>query len=120
MLSRILPPEEWPRLTGTELASQWCNLDPAWTQILVVEDEGQIVGCWALMNVWHLEGVWIAPAYRQRASVARRLWTGMRRLMASVGATHAVTGAIAGPVERLLDKHAQELPGRFYVLEMGV
>lgn len=119
MLSRLLPPSEWHRLAETDLRSVVAGLDPSWVQVLVVEDKGAIVGCLTLMNVWHLEGLWIAPAYRQRVSVARRLWVGIHRLMAYVGAGAAVAGSITPEMDQMLAERASALPGRFYVLPRG-
>lgn len=81
MTTRILPPSEWPaKLAGT-------LLDPAWQgfsehdRVVVVEDaEGQVIGCTALMLVWHLEGTWIAPEHRGKASVGRRMYRAARDL----------------------------------------
>lgn len=72
MTTRLLPPSEWARLKGT-------LLDPAWRsfsvsdKILVVEDGDQIVACVSLTQQWHLDGLWVHEAYRQRVSVGRRL-----------------------------------------------
>lgn len=79
MTTRLLPPSEWPRLTGT-------LLDPAWRsfsysdKIMVVEDGEQIVACVSLTQQWHLDGLWIQPAYRHRVSVGRRLLRTVRQL----------------------------------------
>lgn len=75
MTSRLLPPAEWPRLEGTILASVYPAMNPGSDRIIVVEDdEGTIIGCAALLLIWHLAGPWIAPASRQRVSVYRRLY----------------------------------------------
>ena len=125
MITRILPPEEWGRLVDTPLESSWQDLNPSWAKVLVVEDGDRIVGCWTLLSIWHLEGLWIAPDYRQKTSVARRIWVGMKRLMGSVGAGAAVTAAITPDIESLLDGRSRALLGpegerlSWYVLEMG-
>lgn len=119
LTTRELPPEEWSRLDGTELGASWHQLQPTWARVLVVEDGDQIVGCWALMNLWHLEGLWLAPEWQHRPSVARRLWVGMRRLMASVGAQSAITASVTPNVQALLEKRAVALPVNWYVMQMG-
>lgn len=80
MTTRLLPSAEWPRLAGT-------LLDPAWQgfnlndRVVVTENAaGEIVGCFALMQVWHLEGAWIDPRYRGKVSVGRRLYKAARDL----------------------------------------
>lgn len=82
MRDRVLPVDEWPRLTPTLLGQSWPYLDPATSQVVVVEDdEGAIIGCVSLVRVWHLEGVWIAPAHRGKASVGRRLLMGFAAIV---------------------------------------
>lgn len=117
MLStRELPSAEWPKLAGTELEAVWPILTPE-AKVIVVEDEaGAIVGCWALMQFWHAEGVWIAPAYQKRTSVARRLWLGMRGLAAQAGVARVITAAADDQIVALLDKHGIKLPAQEYVL----
>lgn len=104
MTSRILPPEEWPRLAGTELETSWPHLDPANAQIVVVEHEGVIVACWALMRVVHVEGVWIAPAHRGTLGVVKRLLTVMRGCARAWGASYVWTGAITDDVRGLIGR----------------
>lgn len=77
MTTRLLPRAEYHRLAGTLLESAVAVL-PAESVVVAVEDDGQLVACGALYPVWHLDGVWIAPAYRQRVSVGRRLLRGLR------------------------------------------
>jgi GNAT superfamily N-acetyltransferase len=122
MTSRVLPVEEWPRLAGTELEAVWPTLDPGSAQIVVVEEAGQIVGCWALLAVWHVEGVWIHPDYRSRpAGVARRLLVAMRYLARRCGALAVLTGAIDPKVRHILTDHlhARPVPGEQFIWELG-
>jgi hypothetical protein len=118
--TRILPPEEYPRLAGTELELVWPTL-PMDAAVVVVEDGTEIVGCWAAFTLAHVEGVWVAPAHRGKTSVARRLLGGMRRALAEqFGATGAITGAMSDEVRGILDGlGAQKLPGDHYVLSLG-
>jgi N-acetylglutamate synthase-like GNAT family acetyltransferase len=59
----------------------------------VVEAEGEIVACWALFSMVHLEGCWIAPAQRKNAGVVRRLLAGMTRAARDMGAATVWTSA---------------------------
>ena len=115
MTDRVLPYEEWPKLAGTPLGDVIGQLNPATTAILVVEDEqGQIVGCWAACTVVHAEGAWIAPSYRKRPSVTVRLWRRMRQVIRATGATRVVTGANSPEIVALLErKSAQPLPQEY-------
>ncbi len=119
MTTRLLPPSEWPRLIGTEAETLWPTLDPMQAQILVVEEGDQILGCWTLMLVPHVECLWIHPQERSRVSVARRLWIGMRALASQIGARGVWTAAVDDPVRGLLDHaDARKLPGDHYLLPM--
>lgn len=117
MTERILPAREWYRLTGLEIGPLLSTLDPSRTEILVVEDEqGLIVGCWTLLQVLHAEGVWIDPAYRGKSSVARRLWTGMRKLVTSHGAKTFIATADSEGIAPLLARHGHAALPQEYVL----
>lgn len=72
--TRVLPQAEWSKLEATNAAGIWPHLDPQWAAPVVVEQDGQIVGSCLLLLMLHPECLWIAPAHRKRASVARRLW----------------------------------------------
>ncbi len=114
MTTRILPPDEWPRLIGTELETVWPHLPQDRCQVIVVERDGEIVACWMVMTMLHLEGVWIAPAYRKSGSVARRLIAKMREL---VGCQVAVTSALTPEVRTLIEKLGGTLlPGEHFAL----
>lgn len=85
-MTRLLPPQDWPKLDGTVLEHAWPYLDITTDKVVSVEDEsGAIIGCCCLHLQWHLEGVWIAPAYRRKVSVGRRLLKTVRQLF---GALH--------------------------------
>lgn len=118
MTSRVLPRHEWDRLAETELGAVCQYLDSSVTSILVVEDDqGAIVGCWSMFPVWHVEGVWVAPAHRGKASVARRLLQLMRRQAQRVGAATVMTGCLSPMVRALLTGlGATALPGEHFVI----
>lgn len=117
MTTRLLPPADWARLAGTELETVWPHL-PASARVIVVEDEaGAIVGCWALFSCVHVEGVWVAPEHRARTAVARRLLVGMRHEARDLGAQSVVTGALTDDVRQLITGlGGKALPGDLYVI----
>lgn len=119
--TRILPPEEWVRLAGTELEAVWPHLDTERARVIVVEDDaGTIVGCWALFPLVHAEGVWIAPAHRGKAAVARQLYRGMVQTARRMEAQTVLTAAVDDHVAELLAHlKAQQLPGQHFVLTVG-
>jgi len=119
MTARLLPREEWAKLHGTELDAAVPYL-PEPTHVVVVEQDGQIVGCWALMSYLHVEGLYIAPEHRKRGRVGWRLWQAMRDLVRSQGASVVLTAALSDEVRTLLAHvGATKLPGDHYVLPMG-
>lgn len=117
MTSRILPPSEWARLTGTEAEPLIAHLDPANAQVLVVEDDGQIVGTWTVLRLVHVECVWIAESHRGAFGVVKRLLRGMREIARGWGARNVLTGALTPQVEALIESlHGTPLPGRHFVI----
>lgn len=119
MTSRLLPVDEWPRLMGTEAETVWPLLDPSRASILVVEDAGAIVGTWIFMNVLHAECLWIAPSHRTKASVGRKLWSGLKRFAKEEGVQVVATAAMTDKVRELLDHAgAKRIPGDHYSMRV--
>jgi N-acetylglutamate synthase-like GNAT family acetyltransferase len=120
MTARELPQEEWSRLAPTELAQVWPLLKPGSTRILVVEDEtGTIVGCWALAQILHVEGLWIAPAHRSTGHVARHLLRTMQQWIREQDVSAVVTASMSPDVSNYLQRiGASELPGQAYIWPM--
>ena len=109
--------EEWPRLAHTEFRHvPWVTADEL--QVVVVEDRGQIVGCWGLMPMLHLEGLWIDPAYRGKPSVAKRLLAATWREVTRHAVRWVMTGSTDDRIKRLLERHmsAQKVPTESYVI----
>lgn len=78
MTARILPFEEWSKLAHTDLVSALPDLDPARVQILVIEDNADVIGCWAMAWCLHAECLWIDPQRRGKGGVLRKLLRAMR------------------------------------------
>lgn len=122
LCARVLPPEEWAtKLIGTDLECVISDLRqrPEATQVVIVEDGSNVVGCWAVMNVLTVHGLWINPEYRKRGTVARRLLEAMKATVRRLGATAVATSACTPEIEALLD-HAggTRQPGIAYMLPM--
>lgn len=116
MTTRILEPHEYPLLAGTEAADFVMHITDA-ALVIVVEDEGVILGCHILQPVLHAEGLWIHPDHRGRVSVARRLWSAVQRnAKEHFGADWFATGAASDDVCRLLEHvGAVKLPDHYMV-----
>src|SRR6185369_10825009 len=102
MRSRILPPEEWHRLVGTEAEKMFPHMNPEETRVMVVEDDaGEIAATWSLVRVVHAEFLWCAPKYRGSFGVAKRLLRIMRETAAAWNVSSVFTGAMSSHVEDL-------------------
>lgn len=120
MTSRVLPPDEWHRLAGTEVESIVPGLDPAQTAVLVVEDDGSIVGTWVLLRMAHVECFWIAPDRRGKSGVFRHLLRHMRAIAHSWGVPCPITGAVTPEVSEMIRRLGGiPLPGEHFALPMG-
>ena len=109
--SRVLPPDEWPRLVGTEAESIWPLLDPDKAQVLVVEEGGVIMGCWVGFVVLHAECFWARPGHPVPLRVLRALLRGMREYAERLGYGQIATAADSDRIRRALTSlHAVALP----------
>lgn len=116
MTSRILPAEEWAKLEEVGAETVWPLLDPARAQILVIEDEGQIVGTLTLMSVLHAECLWIKPSHRRGYGVMKRLLDGMWSAAQGAGAKALWSGSVSDTMTNILHRlGASEVPGRAFV-----
>lgn len=116
LMARVLPPEEWPRLKGTEAERLWPLLNPACSRVLVVEDEGEIVATWTLMVVVHAECLWSHPRYRGARGVAKRLLGLMREVVYGWGSNNVMTAADRPEVADLIKRFGGvSVPGEMFV-----
>jgi hypothetical protein len=114
---RILPPDEWPKLQGTEAETLWPLLNPDQAAVLVVEQDGQIVGCWVAMQTLHAECVWVSPTVGNPAAVARPLIDGMFEIARGNGMRSLYTSATNDEVREIIRKlHGTTLPGTAHVI----
>lgn len=119
MIARILDSSEWHRLEGTEADTVWRDIPPA-ACVVVVEHEGEIVGCHVLVPVLHAECLWIHSDYRKRSSVGRRLWAAVKQeAMNRFGAVGFQTAAVDDEVRGLLDHvGGVPIPGDHYMVPL--
>jgi hypothetical protein len=122
LVTRELPPDEWSKLAGTSFDELWPRLpDMAGVRVLVVEDEsGAILGCWGLLQIWHLEGLWIAPTQRAKPAVGRRLLTTMKRWLWEARLPAVWTGSLTPDVDEWLGRvGAYPMPGKAFIWPQG-
>ena len=104
MMLRVLPPEEWSRLEGTEAESVWETFNPNNTRVLVVEDDGKIVGTWTMLRTVHAECVWVDPKYRGSYGVTSRLLKGMRSVAKEWDVHSVITGSVSSDVTNIIER----------------
>jgi len=104
LMARVLPPEEWPRLNGTEAELLWPHMNPEQTRVLVVEDEGRIVATWTLLRVVHAECLWVAPGHRGIFGVAKRLLDLMKKEASAWNVAAVMTGSLTPHVTGLIQR----------------
>ena len=114
MTTRVLPPEEWHRLDDTLLASVWRTFTPAFTEVVVVERDGAIVGSVALFTALHAECLSVTGG----TGVARALWTALRARVVAAGGQAVWGAAVEAPMRRLLTRHAEPIPGDHFLVRV--
>ena len=113
MTTRILPPDEWHRLRPMWDAIDQVTPD-ALTVVVAEDDAGEIAGCWGLITLAHVEGIWIRPDHRARSVVLRKLWRAMRALVTGRQIGAVITGADHEGIGAMLTAmQAQPLPPQF-------
>lgn len=114
LVSRILPPEEWSRLDGTLLASVWRSFNPAYAEVIVVERDGAILGSVALLTTLHAECCSVTGG----AGVGRALWAALRARVQAGGGQAVWGAAVEEPMRRLLQRHAEPIPGDHFLVRV--
>lgn len=120
MITRVLPPEEWHRLAGTEVESLVPGLTPENAQVVVVDAGGEIVGTWAVLRIVHVECLWIAPAHQRKGSVARRLIRGVVAAAQRWRTPSVWTASVDPGVTTMIQKlGGMPIPGAHFAIPVG-
>lgn len=114
MTARVLPQAEWRRLDATLLASVWRTLDPRYAEVIVVEQEGAIVGSVALLTTLHAECLSLSGG----TGVARALWSALQERVHAAGGSAVWGAALEDPMRALLHHHAEPIPGEHFLVRM--
>lgn len=114
---RWLPPSEWHKLDGTELAGYAPHMDPERTSVAVVEnDGGEIVACVGFMVVMHAEGLWGKPG-EMNEDAWRLLFEAMNEVGTDANMRGIIGGAATPMMSRLLSRHGgAKLPVDYFTL----
>ena len=114
LVARILPPEEWSRLTQPELQS----LDPAHSLVVVVErggPGGEILGEFGAFTVIHVEGLWSAEP--GNAGIARALASCMVEALIQTGVREVLHQVTTPEIEALSTSlGGRRVPGDTWVI----
>jgi hypothetical protein len=104
MRARVLHHDDWTRVPrDTELSALVPMLRPGMDEVHVVEnDDGEIVGCWALIQAAHAEGIWTREDHRGSGSVLFALWRQMKQRARAHGWTRLFTSAASDDVRALI------------------
>lgn len=118
MTTRLLPPDEWHRLEHAGMGSLWAEL-PETTRVIVLEDNGVMVGTVIGMLVLHAESLWIAPRHRKSVGVWRRLMRAFWTVAAEFGTKGAWASEVSDEMRDILTRlHATPVPGGHFILPM--
>lgn len=111
MTARVLPVEEWDRLAGTSLDG--LSLDPQFAEVLVVEDDGAIVGSLVLLTTLHAECLSV-----EGVRAGRALWKLLRARVQAAGGSAVWGSTLSDAMTRLLTRHGDPIPGDHFLLRM--
>ena len=120
---RILPAEEWNRLTDVgPFAIAGVLPDPLYATVIVEENQtGEIVGTWRVTSIMLLEGLWRREDQRGGPIGARNLLFGMLQYLNQQEVKSAIT-VIEDPAVAKLAATAGFVPlaeaGRIHVLTL--
>ncbi len=116
LIGRVLPAEEWAeQLQGTAL--EGAQLDPAHSDVIVVEHDGRVVACWAIMSIIHVEGLWEAEDHRGHAGVSRALLEATVAELRRSGVGEVLTQSLTPEVDTLCEKAGgKRVPGQTWVI----
>jgi hypothetical protein len=121
LTTRVLPPDDWPRLADTDLRDVWALLSPSSAQVLVVEDEaGAIVGHCVIATWIHAEGFGVREDHRNRGDVWRRLLHAIGETSREVGNGGVIAGAASAEMAGYLARLGGiPLPASFFTVPMN-
>ena len=80
---RLLKENEYERLLELRVNSDWSPTwlpSPAYSQIVIAEEEGEIIGFCVLQQQLHIEPIWVKFDHRG-GIVARQLWRGIKSML---------------------------------------
>ncbi len=114
---RALPPEEWDKIRHIPPFDTQGLPNPELWRPLVVEIDGQVVGCCSIFDTIHWDCWWVDPAHPARAGVFWSLIQAGRAELKSigVGVAHVVIPDNRPDLAALVERFGfQKAPGTLY------
>ena len=114
MNSRILPRADYARLVGTDIETLLPMLPGS--RVIVVEDDGEIVGHLMLAPMWHAEGFGVVASHRGRG-VDTMLVSAMHAEARSMGVKTVFPAAADDQMAHYVTRHGGvEIPARWFAV----
>jgi hypothetical protein len=105
VIARVLPPNEWQKIRGTELPAVIDDAPTDDVEVIVVEDDaGELVAGVSRVRITHLEGLWVRPDYRGNAGVWRRLIQVALKTPSRWNDSWVMAGSASDQMRRLLNR----------------
>lgn len=101
MTARVLQLHEWPRFREVFKQAFSTNApEPSQpSTVVVVEDEGEIIGFVALQNILHLEPAWIREDYRDTTALLSAIRCVEKNFKPAYMVTHVTDPRVASLLE---------------------
>ena len=115
--SRILPPDEWTRVTHIEPFASGGLPNPENWRIVVIERDGAIVAACSLFDTVHWDMFWVDEAERGNPVVFKALVEGGVQVMAEyhIDMVHTTIPLDRPDLQRMLERVGfQPAPGSLY------
>ena len=114
MNTRILPVEEWPKVTGAMLP----YVEPRNAAMVVVENDGRIIARQGVYSITYLEGLWIDKEFRGHPGVARSLIRHAFAIPKMRGEHWILTAADDDKTRGILDRLGNRMPFDYYAISV--
>lgn len=118
MRARILRSDEWQNAEAF-MAPLMPYIRPESADIVVVEQDGRIVGQLGLLRITHLEGLWISPEHRGNAGVMRALIRQAGALLQLRGEDWVIGSAASDQMRGFGERLGKQIPMELYAMWVG-
>lgn len=118
MSVRVLPASEWDRLPETPHIAY--AVPPQDSRLVVLEENGEIVGTLFVARVTHFENLWLSPSKRGNAKAAMELVEEAYRQARSFGSTWAWGASDTDKASAIIKRvGGKELAVKTFIIPIG-